>query len=64
MLPGNIELERGEITKTGFIHLNQMEAEDNDGDTDDLWVTLTSMGFNKSLVLNQVQFTYFKIRMS
>ncbi|XP_046374802.2 EF-hand calcium-binding domain-containing protein 7-like isoform X6 [Haliotis rufescens] len=53
VVEGNIELERGEITKTGFIHLNQMEAEDNDGDTDDLWVTLTSMGFNKSLVLNQ-----------
>ncbi|XP_046549032.1 EF-hand calcium-binding domain-containing protein 7-like isoform X6 [Haliotis rubra] len=53
VVEGNIELERGEITKTGFIHLNQMEAEDNDGDTDDLWVTLTSMGFNKSLVLTQ-----------
>ncbi|XP_067678817.1 EF-hand calcium-binding domain-containing protein 7-like isoform X5 [Haliotis asinina] len=53
VVEGNIELENGEITKTGFLHLNQMEAEDNDGDTDDLWVTLTSMGFNKNLVLNQ-----------
>ncbi|BFY99783.1 hypothetical protein BsWGS_02823 [Bradybaena similaris] len=49
----NIELENGEITLNGFIRLNEMEADDNDGDTDDAWVTMTSMGFNKSLILDE-----------
>ncbi|ESO92370.1 hypothetical protein LOTGIDRAFT_216859 [Lottia gigantea] len=49
----NVELRDGEITKKGFIRLNEMEAEDNNGETDDLWVTLTSLGFNKSLQLEQ-----------
>ncbi|CAL1545221.1 unnamed protein product [Lymnaea stagnalis] len=49
----NIELERGEITRPGFIKLNEMEADDNDGDTDDLWITLTTMGFTKSLLLDE-----------
>ena len=50
----NIELERGEITRGGFIKLNEMEAEDNEGDTEDLWITLHGMGFNKSLILDEV----------
>ncbi|KAK3794626.1 hypothetical protein RRG08_003772 [Elysia crispata] len=49
----NIELERGEITRAGFIKLNEMEADDNEGDTDDLWITLTGMGFNKSLIIDE-----------
>ncbi|GFS00867.1 EF-hand calcium-binding domain-containing protein 7 [Elysia marginata] len=49
----NIELERGEITRAGFIKLNEMEADDNEGDTDDLWITLTGMGFNKSLLIDE-----------
>ncbi|KAK6188869.1 hypothetical protein SNE40_004959 [Patella caerulea] len=49
----NVELEDGEITKKGFIRLNEMEAEDNGGDAEDLWVTLTSHGFNKNLELDQ-----------
>ncbi|CAG5122057.1 unnamed protein product, partial [Candidula unifasciata] len=49
----NIELENGEITLNGFIKLNEMEADDNEGDTDDAWVTMTSMGFNKSLILDE-----------
>ena len=36
--------------------LNQMEANDVEGDTDDLWVTLHSMGFNNRLELDQVSF--------
>ena len=50
----NIELERGEITRAGFIKLNEMEADDNEGDTEDLWITLSGMGFNKSLILDEV----------
>ena len=50
----NVDLEDGKITEEGFIALNQMEADDNAGDTDDLWVTLTNMGYNKSLEIDQV----------
>lgn len=47
-------MEKGEITKDGFLSLNVMEAEDNDGDTEDLWITLNSMGYNKALQLDEV----------
>ncbi|XP_055885193.1 EF-hand calcium-binding domain-containing protein 7-like isoform X9 [Biomphalaria glabrata] len=49
----NIELDKGQITLAGFIKLNEMEAEDNEGDTEDLWITLSAMGFNKSLLLDE-----------
>ncbi|XP_070196446.1 EF-hand calcium-binding domain-containing protein 7-like isoform X5 [Littorina saxatilis] len=49
----NVELKNGEITKRGFISLNEMEAQDNDGDTEDLWITLSSMGFNKALEMDE-----------
>ena len=32
-----------------------MEADDNEGDTEELWVTLSSMGFNKALNLDEVR---------
>lgn len=47
-------LENGEITKQGFIELNEMEAEDAQGDVEDLWITLTSMGMNKGLIMDEV----------
>ena len=53
-----VNLQRGKLTKEGFLRLNQMEADDNQGDTDDLWVTLSSMGFNKELKLDEVGFSY------
>ena len=49
-----MELKNGELTKNGFIKLNQMEADDNEGEVDDLWVTLNSNGFNKDLVMDEV----------
>ncbi|XP_077981651.1 EF-hand calcium-binding domain-containing protein 7-like isoform X1 [Glandiceps talaboti] len=49
----NFELKNGEITKKGFNDLHQMEANDNDGDLDDLWTTMTSMGFSKDLTLDE-----------
>jgi len=50
-----IELVDDCITWQGYLQLTQLEAEDlDDGDDEDLWVTLTSMGFNKGLVLDQV----------
>ncbi|XP_071799605.1 EF-hand calcium-binding domain-containing protein 7-like [Asterias amurensis] len=49
----NFELKKGELTRKGFMDLNQMEANDLDGDTDDLWVTLQSMGFSDDLALDE-----------
>lgn len=49
-----LELENGEITKNGFLQLNVMEAEDSNGDEDDMWVTLESLGINKELVMDEV----------
>ena len=57
LLTENVELKNGEMTRTGFISLNQMEAEDNEGDAEDLWVTLNSMGYNRSLVQDEVGYT-------
>nr|XP_022315536.1 EF-hand calcium-binding domain-containing protein 7-like isoform X2 [Crassostrea virginica] len=48
-----LELENGEITKNGFLQLNELEAEDSNGDEDDMWVTLESLGFNKNLVMDE-----------
>ena len=47
-------MQDGELTKKGFIELNQMEADDNEGDVEDLWVTLNFMGYNKLLELDEV----------
>lgn len=57
-----VELKNGELTKKGFLDLNQMEAEDNQGDTEDLWVTLTCMGFNKDLVMDEVGFVQSQLQ--
>ncbi|XP_062611725.1 EF-hand calcium-binding domain-containing protein 7-like isoform X1 [Saccostrea cucullata] len=48
-----LELENGEITKNGFLQLNDLEAEDSNGDEDDMWVTLESLGINKELVMDE-----------
>ncbi|XP_078658138.1 EF-hand calcium-binding domain-containing protein 7-like isoform X2 [Branchiostoma floridae x Branchiostoma belcheri] len=45
----NFELKKGELTRKGFTDLNLMEAQDSEGDTEELWVTLSSMGYNKAL---------------
>ncbi|XP_038048432.1 EF-hand calcium-binding domain-containing protein 7-like [Patiria miniata] len=49
----NFELKKGELTRKGFMDLNQMEANDLEGDTDDLWETLHSMGFADDLKLDE-----------
>ena len=40
---------KGELTLAGFLRLHQMEAEDNCGDSAELWVTLNAMGYNYNL---------------
>eukprot|EP00106_Octopus_bimaculoides_P003579 XP_014771021.1 PREDICTED: EF-hand calcium-binding domain-containing protein 7-like [Octopus bimaculoides] len=47
------DLDDGELTQLGFLNLHEMEAEDNNGDAEDLWITLDSMGLNRALVLDQ-----------
>jgi len=46
-----VELSEGQITRHGFLQLNEMEAEDND---EDLWITLNAMGYNNALVMDEV----------
>lgn len=49
----NFDMKDDEITLEGFLELNTMEAQDADGDPNDLWVTLENMGYNKALELDQ-----------
>eukprot|EP00794_Sanderia_malayensis_P007928 gene7928-8783_t len=54
----NFEMNnKEEITPEGFLNLNMMEAIDTNGGTEELWVTIESMGYNKALELvNAFQF--------
>ena len=45
----NFSLKNGELTLEGFLQLHQMEAEDNGGDSAELWITLNAMGYNARL---------------
>lgn len=53
IMKGNFEMKDDEITLKGFLDLNMMEAQDADGDPNDLWLTLENMGYNKALELDQ-----------
>ena len=50
-----VELSDGQITRQGFVQLNQMEAEDND---EDLWITLSAMGYNNELIIDEVELLF------
>ncbi|NXP38922.1 EFCB7 protein, partial [Leiothrix lutea] len=49
----NFEMKKNELTRQGFLDLNLMEANDQDGDPWDLWVTLLSLGYNKALEMTE-----------
>ncbi|XP_019304577.2 EF-hand calcium-binding domain-containing protein 7 isoform X2 [Panthera pardus] len=49
----NFDTKKNELTRQGFMDLNLMEANDQEGDPRDLWVTLHSMGYNKALELTE-----------
>ena len=49
----NFELVNGELSLPGFLKLHQMEADDNRGDSAELWVTLNAMGYNYNLVQDE-----------
>ena len=51
---------KGELTLAGFLRLHQMEAEDNCGDSAELWVTLNAMGYNYNLYQDEA--ALFKVR--
>ncbi|CAL4084002.1 unnamed protein product [Meganyctiphanes norvegica] len=43
----NFDVEDDELTLAGFLALHQLEAEDNGGEADDLWMSLEAMGYNR-----------------
>ncbi|KAJ7986300.1 hypothetical protein DPEC_G00338500 [Dallia pectoralis] len=45
----NFDTRKNQLSRQGFMELNLMEANDRDGDPQDLWVTLEAMGYNRSL---------------
>lgn len=47
VVQSNFDVENGELTLNGFLALHQLEAEDNGGDSEDLWVSLEAMGYNR-----------------
>ncbi|NXD26900.1 EFCB7 protein, partial [Spelaeornis formosus] len=49
----SFEMKKNELTRQGFLDLNLMEANDQDGDPWDLWVTLLSLGYNKALEMTE-----------
>lgn len=49
----NFDMKDGELTLEGFLQLHQMEAEDNGGDSAELWITLNAMGYNVGLVQDE-----------
>eukprot|EP00095_Tigriopus_kingsejongensis_P005018 maker-scaffold139_size317827-snap-gene-1.26 protein:Tk05018 transcript:maker-scaffold139_size317827-snap-gene-1.26-mRNA-1 annotation:"ef-hand calcium-binding domain-containing protein 7-like isoform x1" len=49
----NFDMKDGELTLDGFLQLHQMEAEDNGGDSAELWITLNAMGFNVGLIQDE-----------
>ncbi|XP_069498100.1 EF-hand calcium-binding domain-containing protein 7 isoform X2 [Ambystoma mexicanum] len=49
----NFETQKNELTRQGFMDLNLMEASEHEGDPEDLWVTLQSMGYNRALELTE-----------
>ncbi|XP_048394863.2 EF-hand calcium-binding domain-containing protein 7 isoform X2 [Stegostoma tigrinum] len=49
----NFDTRQNELTRQGFMDLNLMEANDREGDPKDLWVTLESMGYSKTLEMHE-----------
>ncbi len=55
----NFEMNnKEELTPDGFLNLNMMEAKDPDGGTEELWVSIESMGYNKGLELVKVRYAW------
>jgi hypothetical protein len=51
---GLVELNKGEITREGFLRLYEIEAENEDFNVDDVYDRLFNLGFNKALEIDQV----------
>ena len=50
----NFDTRRNQLTRQGFMELNQMEASERGGDPTDLWLTLEAMGYNHALEMVEV----------
>nr|XP_057929215.1 phosphoglucomutase-1 isoform X1 [Doryrhamphus excisus] len=47
----NFDMRKNQLTRQGFMELNLMEATEKDGDSDDLWTLVETMGYNRMLEL-------------
>ncbi|XP_054645804.1 EF-hand calcium-binding domain-containing protein 7 [Dunckerocampus dactyliophorus] len=47
----NFDMRKNQLTRQGFMELNLMEATEKDGDSDDLWTLVETMGYNRMLDL-------------
>ncbi|XP_061884239.1 EF-hand calcium-binding domain-containing protein 7 [Entelurus aequoreus] len=47
----NFDMKKNQLTRQGFMELNLMEATEKDGDSDDLWTLVETMGYNRRLEL-------------
>ncbi|XP_077572639.1 EF-hand calcium-binding domain-containing protein 7 [Stigmatopora nigra] len=47
----NFDMRKNQLTKQGFMELNLMEATEKNGDSDDLWTLVETMGYNRMLEL-------------
>lgn len=54
LLIGLVELNKGELTREGFLRLYEIEAENEDFNVDDVFDRLFNLGFNKALEIDQV----------
>ncbi|XP_077440815.1 EF-hand calcium-binding domain-containing protein 7 [Vanacampus margaritifer] len=47
----NFDMRENQLTKQGFMELNLMVATEKDGDADDLWTLVETVGYNRMLEL-------------
>uniref|UniRef100_A0A5S6Q7Z9 EF-hand domain-containing protein n=1 Tax=Trichuris muris TaxID=70415 RepID=A0A5S6Q7Z9_TRIMR len=54
LLQEHFKTSNGELNLRDFLTLHQMEAEDCNGDTEDMWLSLESVGCNHKLQLDEI----------
>ncbi|KHJ47899.1 EF hand [Trichuris suis] len=54
LLQEHFKISKGELNLRDFLTLHQMEAEDCSGDTEDMWLSLESIGCNHKLQLDEI----------
>ncbi|CDW52350.1 hypothetical protein TTRE_0000060901 [Trichuris trichiura] len=64
LLQEHFKISKGELNLRDFLTLHQMEAEDCNGDTEDMWLSLESIGCNHKLQLDEVKLDSNRIGIS